>query len=589
MKFKRNFLYFTCVLGTATALSVSSCSKNDDIINEEFEDFDSSNKDLNQETIEVSFPAALIGNLGESEEDLRKSFTNIVDPQKAKIIVIDSRSINDNDEILLNAYNRDAIIVVLNPDGKVVEEWSDNHDIFYAGPEENESCSAYGFNGRGIYYSARNRIVIDDDDVPLFHLCSWVNEVCSKRYSAADIRSKDIQKRFTPQSITHTFPIKVDEKKVVDGHWAPAGQLALNTTASVTYQIYPIHAYDGNSTGDYYAVEAEMVLHNAPMNNGTWSRRRGEEIMQLSGFYLNRCEVTANLLRKSNGQFVESTSHQFADGASPRPASTMDAATYDPGFNWNLPATVTGGIPDNKDCYKLTAFNDWTWNNSNSIELPGVAIQNIEDASNVKYTLAINGLPGATDNLVVTAVPDLATGDLTFKYSWIWYVPDMDENSTDKLYMQVGVNPVYQAYQWITDGKMTLEEFENAVPESVSLFRFRLTPPNRVATGSAIIRNTSQDSYYIRDIKLWRNKTTDMEPDVVVPQTISTTTATGGSGVNATMLMLPVGDYTVQGLRYSMKDGQSVDEHIIVNTTPISVSMGGNLTIDFGADIFTVK
>ncbi|MDE6770935.1 MAG: hypothetical protein K2J78_14520, partial [Muribaculaceae bacterium] len=412
--------------------------------------------------------------------------------------------------------------------------------------------------------------------------------VSGTRLKGVDLRTKEIKKRFLPQSMTHTFKISLDEQQLIDGHWAAPGQLALSTTANVTYDIYPIHVFDGNATGDYYAVEAEMTLHNAPMNNGSWSRRRGNELTQLCGFYLNRCDISANLLRKSNGNFVESASHMFAEGTHPHPASSSDAAAYDPGFEWSLDATVSGGIPDSKDNYKLTSFNNWLWTNSSNATLPGIEIKNNDNASTVDYSLVVNGLPGATDNLSVTPIPDLATGDLTFKYSWIWRVGDIDDGSDECLYMQVGLNPVYQAYQWVTGGKMTIGEFENAVSENKSTFKIPLTPPNRVATGSAVVRNSSEGSYYIDDIKLWRNKTTDNEPDFVLSQTISTSTATGGSGVSATMLILPAGDYTVKGVRYSMENDERVDEHVIVNTQPITLSVAGNITIDFGSDIFTV-
>lgn len=572
-------------------LSTASCDNDNKIINEEYEIITPPSPDGELIIEEVTHPTALLGNFGEKEGDLKKCFTNLVDPQAASIIIVDSASIEEYEEALSEAYKKGALIAVFNPDGAVVADWSDRNDVFYAGPEKDEKCAIYGFNNSGIYYSLHNADSIDDDEVPLFHFCSWVNSVAGGRFKGVDLRSKDIRKRFAPQKVTHTFKVALDEQQLIDEHWATADQLSLSTTANVTYTVYPFHVFDGNAIGDYYAVEAEMVLHNAPMDNGTWARRRGEEMTQIRGFYLDHCDISANLLRKSNGNITESSGHLFAESTYPYPTSSVDAATYDSGFEWTIDATVSGGVPDSKDNHKLTAFNNWTWNNSSTAEeLPGVSIQAADLSGNVAYTLTINGLPAATDDITVTAIPDLATGDLTFRYSWIWRVSDVNENSDDRFYLQAALNPFYKAYQWISGGsKMTIGEFGNNDAANKLVFKFPLTPPNRVPTCSAVIRNSADAPYYISDIKIWRDEITDADPDFVVPQTICTPTATGGSGVSATMLILPAGNYMIQGVRYSMENDERVDEHIIVTTEPITLTMAGNITIDFGSDIFTVK
>lgn len=587
---KKNLNTLTAVVCSGMMmLSLPSCNNDKDIVIDEFEIVNPGNSGASPELEEVSAPTAIIGQMGDAENDLRKIFSNIVEPDKAKVILIESGAINDNEELLSKAYEVGALIAVFNPDGSVVSDWSDRNNVFYAGPENDEKCAIYSFNNSGMYYSLHNDDIIDDEEVPLFHFSNWVNKNTGSLMRGLNLRSKEIKQHFKGQSVTHTFKISLDANQLTSGHWGDPAQLALTTTANVTYDIYPIHVFDGNATGDYYAVEAEMVLHNAPVNNGNWTRRRGEELAQISGFYLNRCGITANLLRKSNGTITESASHAFAEGASPKPASVSDAVFYNPGFEWTIDATVCGGMPDSKDNHKLTSFNSWLWKSTNEIALPGIEIKNSDNPSNVAYTLLVNGLPGSSDNLNVTPVPDLATGDLTFKYSWIWRVGDVDETSDDRFYMQVGVNPVYQAYQWITGGNMTIGEFENAVPASKSTFRFPLTTPNRVATGSAVVRNSSEGSYYVRDIKLWRNKSTDQEPDIIVPQTICTPNSYGGSGVSATMLIIPAGDYMVKGIRYTVVDDKPVDEREIVTVKPITLSVAGNVTIDFGSDAFTVK
>lgn len=589
MRGKKNLKSFASALCAGVALlSMQSCDNDDNVINEEFEITTPGNTSGKPVVEEVTSPTAILGNMGGADSDLKRCFTNIVAPEDAKVIIVESGAMQEYEEVLSAAYNKGVLIAVFNPESSVVEDWSERNDIFYAGPEKNEKCSIYGFNNRGTYYSLHADDSIDEEDIPLFHFCNWINDISGNHLRGVDLRSKEIKKRFLPQKVTHTFKIALDREKISEGHWGSPEQLTLSTTANVTYDIYPIHVFDGNATGDYYAVEAEMVLHNAPLDNGLWTRRRGDELAQICGFYLNRCDLNAGLLRKVDGSYVEATSSSFAEGAAPRPLSAADAALYNPGFEWGLDATVSGGVPDDKGNDKLTMFNQWMWKNTSESSLANVEIKNEADNANVSYSLLVNGLPGVTDYLTVTPVPDLSTGDLVFKSSWIWRVADMDESSKDCVYMQVSVDPLYQAYQWVTAGKMTIGEFGNSIPESRSSFWIPLTPPNRVATCSTILRNSSEESYYIDGIKLWRNKTTDKEPDIIVPQTICTPNAHGGSGVSATMLMLPAGDYLVRGVRYSVENDERVNEVVIGNTQPITLTVAGNATIDFGSDIFTV-
>lgn len=572
----------------------TSCSDHHDLIqNEEFETITPVAPDTMEVT--VSQPAALLGDLGEAEEELCKSFTNIVEAEKAKVIVVDSRSIEEYSEVLTNAYRRGALIAVFNPESAALSTWSDRNGIFYAGAaEEDNSLAVYGFNSRGNYYylDKSGFIDLDDEDVPLFHFCQWVNNVLGNRLTGNDLRSFDIRKRFTSQKVTHTFPIRLDEAQMVNDHWCAPGQLATTATADVSYTIYPLHAFgEGKGAGDYYAVEAELVIHNSTMNNGVWTRRRGEELAQMCGLYLSQCDVTSALLFKEADGF-----HHFAQnypvGAEPHPNVIETYGSYDSGFSWNFDATLSGGIGDDKGNYKLINTANWTWNNSNVRISPNLDIYPNLSAGEVFYTLKVNGLPGSESGMGLEDIPSIANGDLTFHSSWIWFVPDAHDNSDLRFYMQVGLSPRYQAYQWTDSPEhLTVGEFgtANVSSENKNVFRFVLVPPNRVPTGSLLITNTSDGPYYIKDIKLWRDRISDAEPDYVVPQTISTPTATGGSGVNGTKLMVETGNYMIQGTRYVMQNDEPTDIQTIISVEPITVTLASETMIDFGSSAFTIQ
>ncbi|MDE6669695.1 MAG: hypothetical protein K2K26_08455 [Muribaculaceae bacterium] len=581
---------------SAAVLMVANTScddHHDPIQNEEFETVTPVSPEIAEVT--VTQPAALLGNLGEAEEELLQSFTNIVEADKAKVIVVDSRSIDEYSELLINAYRRGALIAVFNPESAVLSHWSDRNGIFYAGATEDDApLAVYGFNSRGNYYylDKSGFIDLDDEDVPLFHFCQWVNSVLGGRLTGNDLRSFDIKKRFTSQKVTHTFPIRLDEQQMVNDHWCAPGQLATTTTADVSYTIYPLHAFgDGGAAGDYYAVEAEMVFHNAALNNGVWTRRRGEELAQMCGLYLSQCEITNGLLLKQSDGFYP-FAQQYPVGAEPHPVGIETSGSYDSGFSWNFDATLSGGIGDDKGNYKMVNTANWTWNNSAIQTSPNLAIYPTYTAGEVFYTLNVNGLPGSEAGIGLNNIPSIANGDLTFHYSWIWYVPEAKDNSDLRFYMQAGLSPRYQAYQWTdSEERLIVGEFGTveASSQNKNVFRFVLVPPNRVPTGSFLITNTSDGPYYIKDIKLWRDRISDAEPDYVISQTISTPTATGGSGVNGTKLMVETGSYMVKGTRYVMQNDEPTDIQTIVSVEPITVTLAGETIIDFGSSAFTIQ
>ncbi|MDE6804702.1 MAG: hypothetical protein K2J29_08735, partial [Muribaculaceae bacterium] len=284
----KNLLHsLTPVIGVAfLMIANTSCSDNHDFVqDEEFETVTPAAPDTL--VVTVTQPAALLGNLGDTEQELRKSFTNIVEAKSANVIIVNSDAVEEYSETLYDAYRRGALIAVLNPESGVLSKWSDSNGIFYAGAtEDDNSCAVYGFNSRGNYYflDKSGFIDLDDEDVPLFHFCEWVNSVLGGRLTGNDLRSFDIRKRFTSQKVTHTFPIRIDEQQLISDHWSAAGQLATTTTADISYTVYPLHVFgEGSGSGDYYAVEAELVLHNTALNNGVWTRRRGDELAQMCG------------------------------------------------------------------------------------------------------------------------------------------------------------------------------------------------------------------------------------------------------------------------------------------------------------------
>ncbi|MBD5312224.1 MAG: hypothetical protein HDS13_08755 [Bacteroides sp.] len=591
----KNLLHsLTPVIGVAFLMVANtSCSDNHDFVqDEEFETVTPAAPDTL--VVTVTQPAALLGNLGDTEQELRKSFTNIVEAKSANVIIVNSDAVEEYSETLYDAYRRGALIAVLNPESGVLSKWSDSNGIFYAGAtEDDNSCAVYGFNSRGNYYflDKSGFIDLDDEDVPLFHFCEWVNSVLGGRLTGNDLRSFDIRKRFTSQKVTHTFPIRIDEQQLISDHWSAAGQLATTTTADISYTVYPLHVFgEGSGSGDYYAVEAELVLHNTALNNGVWTRRRGDELAQMCGLYLSQCNVTNTLLCKGVDGFYPFAQYYPSD-VTLQPSKVETSGSYDSGFSWSIEAALAGGIVDEKGNHKLINTANWTWNNSAIHTSPNLEIYP-DFTGGLSYTLKVNGLPGSESGMGLDSIPSIANGDLEFHSSWIWYVPDAHDNSDYRFYMQVGLDPNYQAYQWTASPEsLTVGEFGTVggSAENKGAFRFVLIPPSRVPTGSLLITNSSDGPYYIKDIKLWRDHVSDAEPDYTLPQTISTPTATGGSGVNGTKLFVETGKYMIEGTRYIMQDDEPTDICTIFSVAPITVTLSNETTVDFGSSDFSIR
>ncbi|MDE6397142.1 MAG: hypothetical protein K2K84_07710 [Muribaculaceae bacterium] len=473
-------IFRTGFLASATAcmglvsliLSASSCSSDPkpDVV-EDFNFTDGGSRPT-VEAVTINQKAAVIGAGANLTDALRSRFSEFTEPEKAKIILIDNEDIEKYSEDLYTCYNRGQLIIVLHPDGTTLSKWAEGNGVSQAFDGDlsgGNPCEIYGFNNVGKYYFLDDfkHVSLDDGDVPLNSFSTWVNRVTTPSFMSNDPFSYNIQRRFRPQEVSHTFSVALTTDQLTEKGWHFGDALSKRASVDIVYKIYPMYAFPGsNVTGDIYVVEAETTVHSGLMNNGSWTYKVNGNPLVSNGFYLSTCRVNNTI--DDNASLL----------VTPAPELTTDGRTYDGGIELGFDATLTGGANDKLNKGRIDS-GSWTWNNHKERELQGVTIVNLSDKSKVSFDCNIGGLPVSNKSYTV-GLPAVATGDMTFYSTWVWNI-QIAENSAKTHSVTVGIEPVYAGYTRGTlanDIKVT--EFEpatNATPDGS--FTFRLIAPER--------------------------------------------------------------------------------------------------------------
>lgn len=499
----------------------------------------------------VSAATAFIGS--NSDAELAGRFTNVTEAAKAKVIVVDCNDLNAFTDEIIKAYKNNVLIVVDNPDMQAVENWSKANGIPLSGtPATSAKMRVCGFDQRGnSYYMDIVKIStsLDDEDVPLNPFTTWVNKVTNPRMHSTNPNATDLSKRFTPQTITYTYNLSMRELDLAKVGWVFPFALNTTTTADATYTIYPVHNFSTNR--DIYIIETETTIHNAPMINGTWKGIRDGKETLYSAFFMNGCALELGL-----------TDRQAKFLAGPAPEAMSAPGEYQSGVDWQLDGIISGGVPDAKSTHLIAADGHWTWNNSATRELPGMAIRlGDKMAGRAEYVIGIDKSIDLTDP--TAELPEAATGDFTFYGSFIYEAEPYDE-----MQLVVYVTPVYGG-ETITGGKRNITQIS---AEGIALFN--LITPSHLPTGYVTITNRSQYDH-ITDIVFIDS--TGAKTDL--PATINVPGATG-PGLQITRLTLPAGPCTVTATGYNLdENGERID--VTALTFTIDVVLGGDTNFAF--------
>ena len=465
-------LLFTVVAGASVMLA--GCSNDNDIPPVENLTVVEEGSVKPAQKAESTQPTAVLGSGGSISGLLSTTFTNIVEPDKAKHVIVACEDLDTYEAEIVAAYQRGIVITIVDPDAERVDEWCGVHGMVYPGdPTSDDNSFLISFNRKAVSMSVQKKDkeeVVEEDEVPLVIFTGWLDDILTPTLKGPDFRSKDIKKRFAPQRVSHVFPLNLSREILERNNWPLPENVSLSTTAELKCDIYPLHSFADNASfsGDFYAVEAELTIHNGNLYNGRWQYNRMAGLFEVCGFYLSEMSIRASLLEKGNNG-LESADRQVVGG--PAPASTIASASCQSGFEWKFDGWLTGGNGLESATPTPIQEGGWTWNNLTDNSVTGIKVDLGDNMT--LWHLYIDGLPYDKN----TPVPDLATGDLTFRCSWIWAVPQAVDDSTERYYMGVSIYPRYY-WHWsaLPDTKI---EVDYIMPKGDQSYSFMLIPPSR--------------------------------------------------------------------------------------------------------------
>lgn len=427
---------------------------------------------------ESTQPTAILGTGGSMSGLLSQTFTNIVEPEKAKHVIVAFSDLDTYEEELVAAYKRGIVITVVDPKGSFLERWCAERGMVFSGDPLANGFALISFNRKAVSISIQKKHThepeepIEEDEVPMVIFTGWLDNVLSVNLKGPDYRSKDIRKRFSPQHVSHVFPIDISAEALKESGWGVPENVSLHTTAELKCDVYPMHSFADNAsfTGDLYAVEAELTIHNGDLYNGRWEYSQGGKRYESSGFHLSDCGLAVSMYERVAEGLAHSDTHGFAAG--PAPVSTDASSSCQTGFEWSFDGWITGGNGLESSTPTPLQEGGWIWSNLNAGDSIGLDIDTMTEGGDVLWTLAVDGLPEDRES----SVPATAMGDLTFRCSWIWSVPQATDDSTGRYYMNVNMTPVYRWIRSILPGSRMESK---AVSPAVSSACFMLIPPSR--------------------------------------------------------------------------------------------------------------
>ena len=424
---------------------------------------------------ESTQPTAILGKGGSMSGLLSQTFTNIVEPEKAKQVIVACSDLDAYEEEIVAAYKRGIIITVVDPVGSVLEGWCAAKGMVYSGdPVAVDDSSLVSFNRKAISISIQKKKdkgeILEEDEVPMVIFTGWLDDILQTSLKGNDFRSRDIKKRIAAQRVSHVFPISIPAASINESGWGVPENVSLNTTAELACDVYQLHSFADNAsfTGDIYAVEAELTIHNGNVYNGRWQYSQGGRQYESSGFRLSDCEVAVSLYDRAESGLQHSNTHMLTGG--PAPLSTDASSSLQSGFEWSFDGWISCGNGLESTSPMPLQEGGWTWNNKTDSASAGLGVETATEGGDVAWTLSV---PKETDGTASAT----ASGDLKFHCSWIWGVPQAKDDSDGRYYMQVDLSPLYRwTRKAISGGRMESKELPAEVPSA----RFMLIPPCRV-------------------------------------------------------------------------------------------------------------
>ncbi|MDE6697207.1 MAG: hypothetical protein K2K25_10025 [Muribaculaceae bacterium] len=460
-------LFLSVIAGTS--LIFAGCSNDNEVPPVENLTVVEEGNVLPVQKIESTQPTAILGAGGSMSEQLSNTFTNIVEPNKAKHVIVACQDLDTYEDEIVAAYQRGIIITIVDPVGSKLEDWCSAKGIIYAGdPMSIDRSALISFNRKAVSMSVHKKNKgeeIGEEEVPMVIFKDWLDNILTPNLKGPDLRSRDLKKRIAPQRVSHVFPISIPASSINESGWGIPESISLNSTAELACDIYQMHSFAENTSffGDIYIVEAQLTIHNGNLYNGKWQYSQGGKQYESRGFCLSDCNFGVSLHERIPSGLIHSGKHFCIGG--PAPQSAEVSSSLQTGLEWSFDGWISGGNGLESATPIPLQYGGWTWNNLTETSSAVMDISSMNEGGDVLWTL------------VVPEDGNEATGDMTFRCTWIWGLPQATDDSDDRYYMQINLSPLYSWTRSLLSGK----QIENKViPADAPSACFMLIPPSRI-------------------------------------------------------------------------------------------------------------
>ena len=517
---KKTFIFFISIV-----VLMWSCSKDDDTTTpiDPTDYFNEYGLNVSFDNEQFADNVAYLGGIDtENELWIRARAANLFanDPSSAKVLILGSSVIDENREILSEAYEDGKVIIVLRPNIEKIKVMRDTSKWNFILPRElpTSNC-AIAFSKRRtmlltppVYINENGEHIYQNKSV--FEagraLMQFIKNV--KNSNASGTRSSVAAGGLDEKINTMTYdsPYSCYRDVVICGRY-----LRVFVSNNISYSVYPCYVPEGvNGSGDYYVVKAVATNYaptmyeyangnpEVPVGNNPYAHYWPREYSywgdcQFRGPYNTRLDVTISSENPSNMSFT----------AFGRPIPGTDINTQDfsesESFSWEV--GLSGGY--SKEEKWNGGFNAGVGGETSSTvsySMSDMKVVNNSGNSSVDYDFIYQNLPGKDDDFddYESQMPSICKSTADFEMAWEWKSTVHKDN--DGYIIPVVTNMTMGIALWARDKNGAVwSNYMDNYSFSRKDVNTTLLDLARVPVGCLKINNKAQTNEILYDIKVY--------------------------------------------------------------------------------------
>ena len=388
---------------------------------------------------------AYLGGMDEEDEPwIRARAANMLadSPSSAKVLILKSSSIDENRDILSEAYEDGKVIIILKPDIEKMKVMRDTSSWNFILPHDLPASNcAIAFSKRRtmlltppVYINENGERIYQNKSVfeAARALMQFIKRV--KEGSVSDTKSSVAAGILDEKINTMTYesPYSCYMDIEIRGRY-----LRVFVSNNISYSVYPCYVPEGvNNSGDYYTVKAVATNYapkmyeyanpseggnpEVPVGNNPYAHYWPRELSywgdcQFRGPYNTRFDVTIGS-KNASDMF-------FTSNGRPIPGTDIDTKNFSETetFSWNV--GISGGISEvNGLSAGFNAGIGGEKSNTVAYSMSDMKVVNNSDNSIVDYDFIYQNLPEYDDDFdnYESQMPSICKSTADFEMAWEW-------------------------------------------------------------------------------------------------------------------------------------------------------------------------